>query len=180
MSQEEMQAVAQEIAKIVQGKIAEKQAGKVYQELQRDDAVKGVGVTVERNKKPRYVVPRSEFQRRGKVITESESTGTRTETTVQTLTLVSPVLIKGKRKWKFKQRKIEFGAPIQDDAFLDRLLSGREPIPMSDGITMKVKLTVKEEKRDGVWHIVDRSVDEVIEVIPPTKQYDILGSPNEE
>ncbi|MBY3474085.1 hypothetical protein HFN78_24705 [Rhizobium laguerreae] len=179
LTKEEVEAVAKEIAKILDSKVAEKQVGKVYQELQRDDAVKGVGVAVERDKKPRYIVPRSEFQQRGRIITGSESTGSRTETTVQTLTLVSPVLIKGKRKWKFRQQKFEFGAPILDEAFLDRLLSGREPIPMSDGIAMKVKLTVKEEKKDGVWQIVDRSIDEVIEVIQPPKQYDILGSPSE-
>ena len=80
------------------------------------------------------------------------------------------MLIKGHRKWKFRQGKFEFGASIKDEAFLDRVLSGREPILMSDGILMKVKLAVKEEKKDGVWQITSRTVEEVLEVSPSPSQ----------
>lgn len=46
---------------------------------------------------------------------------------------------------------------------------------MTDGITMKVVLTTREEKVDGVWAIKDRVVDEVIEINPAPEQFDLLG-----
>ncbi|MGO4137907.1 hypothetical protein ACEQ6A_25610 [Rhizobium brockwellii] len=181
MTKEEIDAIAEDVLRILKNKAGEQQAGKIYQELQRDDAVKGVGVTTSHAKRPRHIVPRSEFPGRGKVVTESAADGIRSETTVQTLTLISPVLVKGQRKWKFRQGKFEFGASIRDEEFLDRVLSGREPILMSDGIMMKVKLTVKEEKKDGVWQITSKTVDEVLEVSPSAShlQGDLLDSSEE-
>jgi len=177
ITKEQIEAIAHEVAKVIESKIADKQASKVYQELQRDDAVRGVGVSPNRDRRPSDVVPRSEFQKRGRIIQESESTGSRSETTIQTVTLVSPVLVHGStRQWKFKQGKNEFGAPIKDEKFLARVLSGREPVPMADGITMKVVLTVKEERKDGVWQVKSRTIDEVMEITPPAEPEDLFGS----
>lgn len=171
MTQEEIEKLASAIVRIFESKAAENQVGRIYQELQRDDAVKGVGVSPKHGRRPPEIVPRSEFHKRGRVVEEIEKTGLRSETTVQTLTLVSPVLVQGSsRKWKFRAGKTEFGAPIKDEKFLARVLSGREPVPMAEGIRMKVLLTVKEERKDGVWQIKDRTVDEVIEIIAASEQ----------
>jgi hypothetical protein len=182
MSEEEMEELAQRIARILGSKTAHREVGKVYQELQRDDAVRGVGVSPKHGRKPNQIVPRSEFEKRGRVVQESEATGQRVETSVAQLTLLSPVLVRDSpRKWKFKSGKIEFGAPVKDAAFLERVLSGREPVPMSEGIIMKVKLTVKEAKVDGVWQIKDRVVEEVMEISRPPAQDNLaLGLPGEE
>ncbi len=158
----------------------QKEVRRLYQELQRDDAVTGVGICGEHDTKPGFIVPRSEFSERGLEVKETEAELVRYVTSVQSVTLVSPVLVQGKRKWKFKQGKTEFGAPILDDRFLKRVLSGREPILMSDGITMKVKMTTKEHRLDGVvWEIVERSIDEVIEVILPPTQTHFLMTPED-
>ncbi|MGV2099729.1 hypothetical protein [Rhizobium sp. 21-4511-3d] len=171
MSKEEVHQLAEAVMRIVESKVAEKQVGKIYQELQRDEAVKGVGVSQKHDRRPAQIVPRSEFQRRGRVVEESEKMGERSETTVQVLTLVSPVLVQGSsRKWKFRSGKLEFGAPIKDQPFLDRVPSGRERVPMADGIRMKVVLTVKEERKEGVWQIKERIVDEVMEITPASAQ----------
>lgn len=177
ITKEEMEAIAQHVVRVVDSKIAERQASKVYQELQRDDAVRGVGVSPRRNRLPADVVPRSEFQNRGRIVQESETSGSRSETTIETVTLISPVLVQGSsRQWKFRQGKIEFGAPVRDEKFLHRVLSGREPVPMSDGITMKVVLTLKEERKDGVWKVKSRAIDEVIEITAPPEQDDLFGT----
>ncbi|MGR9273186.1 hypothetical protein ACU8KI_01010 [Rhizobium leguminosarum] len=182
LSQAEIEDLAAAVVRIVESKATEKQVGKIYQELQRDEAVKGVGVSPKHGRRPTEIVPRSEFQKRGRIVEESEKTGQRSETTVQTLTLVSPVLVQGSaRKWKFRSGKLEFGAPVKDRRFLDRVLSGREPVPMSDGIRMKVVLTVKEERKDDVWQIKDRIIDEVIEITPATEQTSLnLGAASEQ
>lgn len=171
MSKEEIDQLATAVLRIVESKAAEKQVGRIYQELQRDEAVRGVGVSPKHDRRPAQIVPRSEFQSRGRVVEESEKMGERSETTVQVLTLVSPVLVQGSsRKWKFRSGKLEFGAPIKDQRFLDRVLSGRERVPMADGIRMKVVLTVKEEYKDGVWQIRDRTVNEVMEITSASEQ----------
>lgn len=171
MTGEEIDNLANAVVKILESKTAEKHIGKIYRELERDDAVKGVGVSPRHARKPTEIVPRSEFQKRGRIVEESETTGIRTDTSVQTLTLVSPVLMQGSsRKWKFRSGKIEFGAPIKDESFLARVLSGREPIQMAEGIIMKVLLTTKEEKKDGIWHIKERTVDEVLDISPAPDQ----------
>lgn len=180
----ESEEVAKELAvhleRICSAKGPEKEARKIYQELQRDDAVTGVGVSTERAKRPAFIVPKSEFSDRGKEIKQLEDETQRSVTNVQSLTLVSPVLVKGKRKWKFRQGKIEFGAPVLDERFLDRVLSGREPILMSDGIMMKVRITTKEQLKSGVvWEIVDRQIDEVLEVTLPPVQTHFLMTPED-
>jgi hypothetical protein len=180
----ETQTSAEELAahlqRIFEAKNTEKEARKVYQELQRDDAVTGVGVSITHGVRPEFVVPRSEFSDRGREIKQVEDETVRFVTTVQSLTLVSPVLVKSKRKWKFKQGKFEFGAPVLDERFLDRVFSGREPILMSDGITMKVRITTKEQRKDGVvWEIIDRQIEEVLEVIPPPQQTHFLMTPED-
>lgn len=181
-SEKEIEDLATRIMKIMESKAAQRQVGKVYQELQRDDAVRGVGVSPKHGRKPDQIVPRAEFEKRGRVIQESEATGQRSETSVQQLTLLSPVLVRDSpRKWKFKMGKTEFGAPVKDSAFLDRVLSGREPVPMSEGISMKVKLAVKEVKVDGVWQIKDRVVEEVMDISrPPTQDSLALRLPGDE
>jgi hypothetical protein len=176
LSKEEIEGIAKEVAKVIQSKAAEKHVGKIYQELQRDDSVRGAGISQHHGQRPPSIVPRSEFGKRGRIVHEIEATGIRSETSVQTLTLISPVLVHGsKRKWKFRHGKIEFGAPIKDEKFLTRVLSGREPVPMSDGITMKVVLTVKEERVNGAWQIKDRTIDEVIEIAAAPEQVDLFG-----
>lgn len=180
LSQEEVEALATEITRILSSRAGEREIGKIYQELQRDDAVKGVGMTTQKGARPSVVVPRSEFSKRGRVVQESEIAGTRTTSAVKTLTLISPVLMQSTRKWKFRFGKTEIGASIKDQQFLTRLLSGREPVAMGDGITMKVLLTTVEERKDGVWQIKKHIVDEVIEVNPAPEQYDLMGSTPED
>jgi len=181
LSRQEIEEIAREVVRTIESKAAEREVGKIYQELQRDDAVKGVGISTNHNRKPREIIPRAEFQKRGRIVQESEKTGVRTESSVQTLTLISPVLVQAStRKWKFRSGKFEFGAPIKDQAFLDRVLSGREPVPMADGITMKVVMSVTEERQDGVWKIKERVIDEVLDISHPPEQTSLSFGPANE
>lgn len=173
LSEEQIKEMSEQVAKICEGKVGARQVGDVFKELEKDPAVRGVGVTTSKDKKPRYVVPRSQFQERSRSISETqEVTSARTTTGVQTLTLISPVLVEGPRKWKFRSGQVEFGATVKDADFVQRVLAGRE-LPMAAGIVLKVKLTVKEEMIDEVWHVKERIVDEVLEVVPAPNQQEM-------
>ena len=74
----------------------------------------------------------------------------------------------------------QFGASIKDQAFLDNLLNGRIAVPMVAGIQMDIDLDTTEEKQNGVWVIVDRTVTRVGEIHPPAIQRTLpLSSPGE-
>lgn len=173
LSEEQIKEMSEQVAKICEGKVGARQVGDIFKELEKDPAVRGVGVTTNKDKKPRYVVPRSQFQERSRSISETqEVTSARTTTGVQTLTLISPVLVEGPRKWKFRSGQVEFGATVKDADFVQRVLAGRE-LPMAAGIVLKVKLTVKEEMIDEVWHVKERIVEEVLEVVPAPNQQEM-------
>jgi len=159
LSEDEVQRIAQQVANALNGKVAKNEVGKVYEELQRDQRITGVGVTTDPDKKPRVIVPRAEFDVRSETATETdEASKKRTRTTTETVTLISPVLVPGSRKWRFSSGGIEFGASVKDEDFQRSLLSGQQPVAMVAGITMSVTLQTKEENVDGVWVIKERNV----------------------
>jgi hypothetical protein len=88
----------------------------------------------------------------------------RSTTKIQAVTLISPVLVPGKRVWKFRANSIEFGAKIGDTKFQTNLLGGKIRIPMKSGIQMIVELKTEEEKLDGVWHVTNRVVLRVLSI----------------
>ncbi|WP_085032244.1 hypothetical protein [Ensifer aridi] len=171
LSVEQMNELTEQLAKVCDGRVGARQVGDIFKELEKDPSVTGVGITTSKDKRPRYVVPRSQFQERSRSVSEAkEVTSVRTTTSIQTLTLISPVLVaEGTRRWKFRSGQVEFGATIKDTIFLQRVLSGRE-LPMAAGIVLKVKLTVKEEMVDDVWQVKERVVEEVLETVPAPKQ----------
>jgi hypothetical protein len=162
LSPEEIKQIADQVAKALKGRTGERAIREIYNELERDPAVKGVGATTNPDKKPRVIVPRDEFKTRGgSMISVDPQNETRTDTTDETLTLISPVLLDANRKWKFSLNGFEFGAQVKDHQFLDEMLSGLHPVPMVSGIRMDVEMDTKLEKIGGVWAIKDRTVTKV-------------------
>ena len=62
LSDDDIRRIANEVAKALRGRVAEKQINKVYEELERDESIKGVGVTTNPDKKPRLIVPRDNLE----------------------------------------------------------------------------------------------------------------------
>jgi len=168
LSDEDAKKIAEKVAELMKGGIAHEQVKRIYRELETDPKVTGVGATTRRDHRPEAVVPRSRFRELSTMerfeVPTAISGPVRTREKTETVTLISPVLLSGSRRWKFSFHEGEFGAPVLDQDFLDRVLSGREPIPMAAGLTMDVVLQTKEEQTDGVWAIVSRSVLRVLKV----------------
>jgi hypothetical protein len=180
LSQEEMEKLSEMVAR----KVAAPHVARVYEELEKDTAVKGVGASQKPGTRPASIVPRSEFQARAHpapatktiVVQASE----RTSTWHKDVVLISPVLIDSKRKWKLKDGDREFGAAVKDQEFLKNMLSGSLPVPLAAGIHMDVTLEVLEKKENGVWVPKSFSVTKVNDLKPPPTQVSLpFGGPEQ-
>lgn len=156
------------IAKAVSSEKAQKQGRQVFKEVERDPAIKGLGVTQHAGQRPQVIVPRAAFQARGGTVVREETVTQRTVPERLTVILVSPVLVEGTRRWKFRGPMGEFGAPVKDADFTARVLSGTTAAPMVAGILMDVEIETYETLKDGVWVPEGRAVIHVFELKPPT------------
>jgi hypothetical protein len=150
----------------------------VYRELERDPAIKGVGVAPEPGVRPQALVPRTEFPiRSGLTEVRTETAERRVSTEAVRVVLISPVLIRdSQRRWKFRLGQKEFGASVKDKAFLESVFAGKSSIPLAEGIEMDIVLETHEELKDGVWAPQEYDVIHVNpNLIKPIIQADLLG-----
>lgn len=159
LAPDERRALAEDIAAELNKGVATRPTDKLYVELRRDPKVEGVGVTVRPNTRPTIIVPRAAFivSREGPNIDGERRTYRRNVE----VTLISPVLAPGERRWKFRSATGEFGAPVKDATFLAEVLSGRTDLRLKAGVVLDIELEVSEVRDDGVWTIENRSVTAV-------------------
>jgi hypothetical protein len=159
LSDDDIDRIAKRLKNVMDGKIAKESVQQVYRELERDKAIKSVGTVSKPGTKPANPVPREQFQTVAGNLPSVETTPKkRKKTSRERLTLISPVLIEGKRHWKFRSGVGEFGYAIEDEKFLKSLLSGRRKIPMKEGIQITALVDTYEENEGGVWVIKDRQI----------------------
>lgn len=167
----DLEHAARIIADAVERGIAATQAERVYRELQTDPAVKGVAVARSAEGRPAGIVPRSEFEARAGLLRQEVESGTkRTRDEIVTLRLISPVLEESRRHWRFRGASGDFGAAMKDAKFLDDLLNGKTAVPMVSNVLLEVEMHTAEERKNGVWHVKDRSIVRVRQVRPPGVQ----------
>jgi hypothetical protein len=158
-----------------EGKVAEQHVHRIYQELDRDPMIRGVGATQVQGERPAVIVPRSEFAARaGRAAPREETINRRVRVEDVQVLLISPVLLPGNRRWKLKSAQGEFGAAIKDADFINRVLAGTTNVRMKAGIEMSVELETAEEFRHGVWEVVERNVLHVNGLVEPPAQGDLL------
>jgi hypothetical protein len=169
------------VQKAVAGRAAEPQAQQVYRELGADPAIKGVGATIESGRRPADIVPRSEFPARGHVSGPATPVEGGKRETVETVrvVLISPVLVPGKRRWKFRSTHGEFGASIKDEKFLEEVLTGTTSIRMKAGIEMVIQLQTMQEFHRGIWENTERNVLHVERLIEPTEPQTLFSLPDD-
>lgn len=162
ISDEDVQKIAERVVAALRNKDGEEHIREIFVELEHDEAIDGVGVSLEAEKKPDFIVPRAEFRRRaGKV--DGEVAHKRTVYEDRSAILISPVLINKPRKWKFQFSDLgERSLKINDQAFVDKVLTGKSNMPMKGNIEMIVRVGFDQEKIDGVWVIKDIFVDKVL------------------
>ena len=160
LTEEERKELATDIVEKLNKGAARQQSQRLFEELERDTKIDGVGVTTVAGKRPADIVPREAFSIYSDqtALLEGER-----RTTVQNVeaTLISPVLVPGERRWKFRSATGEFGASMRDRGFMNDVLSGALDIRLKAGLVLDLELTVVEVWQEGVWVIEQRSVSDV-------------------
>lgn len=175
LSDEEIQALAAEIASLLRSDVGKKEAKEVYEALEKDPDVTGAGATSARDKRPVFVVPRSSFPSQAGGDEVRDEPEERVTTERMEAVLLRPVLTTSTtRRWGFQTRGGSFGAPVQDVKFLEDILAGRLNVPLRQGIVMVIDVEITEERIDGLWKIKDRAISRVLDVKLPPVQGNLL------
>jgi hypothetical protein len=178
LSDDDIDRIAKRLKNVMDGKLAKEPAQQVYRELERDKAIKSVGTVTKVGTKPPNPVPREQFQTVAGVLPSVQTTPKkRKKTTRERLTLISPVLIEGKRHWRFQTGAGESGYAIDDEKFLKSLLSGKRKIPMKEGIQITALVDTFEENEGEVWVIKDRRIVTVERVHRVVTHGDLFVAP---
>jgi hypothetical protein len=172
LPKEELAALASAIATELRKGTASPETDSMFRQLRRDEKIEGVGVTVIAGKRPTMIVSKADFV--GKPNIDDPETERTTTKRVQT-TLVSPVLMLGDRRWKFRSATGEFGAPIKDQGFLTDVLNGVVDIRLRAGLVLDVDLETTEHLEDGAWVIDSRSVTKIHSWRNAPEQQDLLS-----
>lgn len=137
-----------------------------YKAVERDPTITAVGVKEKASEPPVAMVPNSLFAEGGG-LWEPDAEDTVQERVTRTdmdVVLVKVALVHTPRAWTFKPEGLpEFEAVMRDPDVLAAMPRGL-PQGMREGITLKVRLEVKEVLVDGRWKLVrgGRSVAKVI------------------
>jgi hypothetical protein len=180
LSDKELDRVANRVAELVQKKAVLPQAQQVYRQLERDTAIHGVGSTSVRGSRPDQIVSRDQFKLRGSQdvlrVANLPDQKKRRVRFKGSLTLISPVLVHDDRRWKFSGPGGEFGAYIDDEAFVDRALSGH--VRFCEGSQFSVEMLTTEEFDGKVWTPTERHIVKIGRMRKPLRQASLpLGNP---
>lgn len=176
LAPEQLDEVAERVARNLSSGVARNEVQRVYGELERDEAVRAVGATLNLGARPLSLVPRGDFAMRADHLMLVPGAGPRrTRTDNMTVRLISPVLVTGRRRWKFQSPEGEFGADIRDVDFADDLIEGRIVLPMVGGIELDVQLATTEDFDGRVWVPVERHVLRVYGHRLPPRQHSLLS-----
>lgn len=167
------------ITRIVESRAARERAQTVFAELAKEERVTGVGVALEHSRRPRDVIPRSEFPVRSATDFVEETIQRRFQTEHVTLTLLAPALEEDDHKWKFRRGTKIVWAHMDDPDVRARIGPGSNSAPrMLVGILMDVDLETTQEFKDGVWEVVNQRVVKVHAWREPPLQTSLLDSPS--
>jgi hypothetical protein len=177
-SKEQKQEMQQIVEDGLSRRLGKKEAAQIYLELNKDPAIKGVGATNILGAKPDSIVPRSKFPARAGVAPVTETITKRKSEPTLTVTLVKPALEHAKRSWRVSEAGVEFGAVMEDQKFLDDLLTERIRVPMIEGVQLTATFRIEEElSPDGVWVVTSRKIITVHSFKRPPHQTSLLPKP---
>jgi hypothetical protein len=177
LSDNDVKRIASACKDITSGKIASDPIKRVYEQLDRDEVITSVGTITKPNTKPPAPVPRSEFQIRAGILQAVEtSPKTRKARSIERLTLVSPVLLHAQRMWRFTSPFGEFSYLMEDEKFLDDLLTGKRRLTMKEGIQITAIVETDEVFDGRVWTPKQRHIIKVVKIHKKPKD-DLFSQP---
>lgn len=183
LTEQQLDTIATKVATAIEKRAAQPLVQRVYEELESDRAITGVGASTIPGVRPKHIIPRAEFAAKAEmaILPEMVESRRRSRKRRERVVIISPVLLQSPtRRWRFKHAEGEFGAPIKDAAFLNDLITGRVVLPMTGGVELDVLLETEEELQDRVWVPIEYVVWEVYERHFPPVQGNLLAPPPNE
>lgn len=176
---EEVHKAASDCRKIVEGVMkndsSARHVRRFFEELRDDPNIVGVGVSQSHDDVPAEIVPRSEFLVRSRPAIEPAEETKRDRIERITLLLVQPRLLGDDKAWRFSVGGNEFAAKVSDRKFIEDTLSGKNSIPLVEGVYLDVDLRLDERKIGEAWVIRGRVVQQVYGVTGGKIQGSLLG-----
>lgn len=165
LTDEDIDRIVHAMKEAERGKIAREPVRQVFSELERDDRITSVGTITKPQSRPIQPVQRSDFPERSGIIQPATPSGKkRKKPSVERLLLVSPVLLTADRVWRFRSLLGEFSYHIDDQKFLQDVVSGKRHLPMKGGIELTAKVETHEALEGGVWVIKERHIVKVVTI----------------
>lgn len=129
---------------------------KFYRTLEREPAIKAVGVSESPRGRPLAMVPSDAFPTAGGLWQEMDGDiQERVITSVLDVVLVKPALVHTPRSWTFKPDGLpEFEAVMRDGRVLQAIRDSGFPETLREGIPMTIRLEVREVMVGGQWKAV--------------------------
>jgi hypothetical protein len=162
LTREDRDQIATDIVGRLSRGVGAQQTQELMHGLTRDSAIAGVGSSSASEKVPLELTPRKSFGAFAAppplVLEPPPEIGTRTARTRERLTLISPVLNRSDRKWRFLLGSKEFSAHVRDRVFVQRVLSGEYGVRLQGGIQLDVELETSEALDNGVWVVRERTI----------------------
>lgn len=155
MPLDERKELAAEIVKQLRDDPTFDKVKQLHVQVSRDSKISAIGVTSEPGPAQK-LLPRSQFA-------DLPAPDQNERTTVHQIevTLISPVLEFGDRRWKLRGPFGEFGAAIRDKEFLRMAVSGETNLHLRGGLILDVEVAAHEKNIDGVWTVQSRTVEKV-------------------
>lgn len=132
-----------------------------------------------------YTVPREDFAARSGLWTGASESAVQQQaseprTVVWDVILLRPVLVDAKRRWAFVRDGLEFSARMDDKEFLQAISAKTLPIPLAEGIRMRIEVKYREVYDGSVWLPVKGShrVTRVLEPLPPASAFPLFSGPD--
>lgn len=176
------EAIANECRAIIEGAmrndVSSRHVRRFYQEIRKDPNIVGVGLAGDHDEFPKVVVPRAEFLARSQPTAVPEEETRRERIERMTVLLVQPRLLGDDKAWRFSVAGIEFAAKVSDRTFIEDTLSGKNPIPLVEGVYLDVDMRIDERKVGDAWVIKSRLVQQVHGVQGGGVQGSLLGPVN--
>ena len=161
-----VEEVKQECRKLLEdaarNQIGASHVRKFFAELKADENITGVAITDGHDGMPDLIIPRSEFGDRSRPQKDDAEPINRTRVENMTVLLVEPRLLGDEKSWRFSVGGMEFGAKVDDKDFVNATLSGRNGLPLKEGIFLDVKMKIDERREENVWVVKSRTILEVI------------------
>lgn len=175
MSQEEVNALAERIASELKNESRREQSKQIIRELQKDPAVRGVGITPKPDRKPSFILNRDKFSEATSSVTEEGGESSRNVHVEQRLKLVAPRIVEDNKVWRFQGPEGEIGFYVEDTEFKHRFTHGQLDLDFEKEVVVTALVRYEQKLQNGIWVNKKRYIEKVLGCENEAQQADLFS-----